>query len=1695
MEQLMIQLQPWFQWLTRSTLQVSLLVCIILLVKIVLRTKLAPRWHYCLWLLVIVRMLMPAAPQSSLSVFNLIPDSIEHTTSAPIAEIAQVIKIDETPTVEPPLPVQLPSQIVPQQETPQPVTSQDTTPFTFPQLLHILPILWLIGAIVLAIYVFAGNFRLWSIVKLKRPVTDSRILDLLEDCKVQMNIHTPLAVVETDRVTSPALFGFLRPRLLLPEGMLNALSIAQLRHILLHELAHLKRGDIYLGWLVAILQTIHWFNPIVWFGFYKMRSDRELACDNLALSAMPIEEPTEYGRTIVKLLENFSKPKYTPSLAGILEERSQLKRRITMIAKFKKGSYKFSLMAVILFTVLSVVALTNAKGTSANTEQKTALAESFTELLIAEKFEQATQNFDNKMKNALPPSRLAEVWKATTAQAGPFEKQLGTRAEKIFWTDIIYVTCQFKEGPIDIKVVYNKKAKVSGLWFVPVPQNVLQQYANQIETLNESVASTNSNVATLPKGPQWISVTNESGPKGYALKFNGAGDFVRVPNHPSLEPKSEITIEMWAWIDGPQTIYTRLLRKAGNGKPGYLFAANQDGRKMQIRLGFRSTTIRAIDNVEHTERAGTWHHFAGVYGTEYVSFYVDGKLVNKQQHPQKDLMHSNIDLYIGNGFPGGSTEHFKGMIDEVRIWNVARTEDQIKTNMARSVAADSDGLVAYWNFDEGKGSIANDSSRNKNHGKLEYQKTEQPTRFKNATSVAPKATAAKKPAIEIEKTGFNDSDDDQKRIECLQFSDGTTIRSALKMLGKFFKKNIIPSENVDGQVPVAELYDVTFEEALQAILGTHKYIIDGNLIWVYTAEEFKEINAARAKTSVRLSIPIEIDTTSDFLPGDSIEIVEILGTTGKIEAGQTYTIKAKYKLSSRNEAQIHFLSTNGSTGCSPGPIIKRGRGEFTRTLNYIEGNKDTWLQSKFVSANGNDSFGNLYFYNKNSYVPKIPMIRGGSSRSTASRAVKPDVAESAMVSAIQKISLTGDDVIKVKADEQAGFNFPFYLFIPKTVDKNQKVHLLVEPNNTGTTSDDLEVHREKALRTVRNNYPNKIARSLGSPLLVPTFPRPRKNWQAYTHALDRDTLEINEGKLNRIDLQLTAMIKYAQEFLRVNGFKIDDQIFMHGFSASAKFSNRYSYLHPEMVKAVAVGGVNGLPTLPVSNWNGYELPFPIGLAGIERFIGKPFNEKTFRQVAHYIYMGAFDRNDTLPSRDAWSEKEADIIKNALAEKMMPNRWDLTQKIYNDQNINAQCITYNGVSHSIKSEMMDDVVKFFKANSGGKYNPIEPHQYPFVEYKQIKQAHVNGLYWSNDERLPEWIKKNPKHWTFLMGIEEWNEGQDHRQLVEFCENAGFNFVLKAEGQKDILIRAEGYPGSTSQGNGQFQAFYVKLKGKQFRQIVPGASYSLEALNDSDEYFWTVNDGVSLRPGEKTNPKTTIETPATMQTAAERAAAARSRAMAKRTVTNVETDRQFAIASRVFSVKLPKTSIPDFLHSKLGIENISTDKPLSTPVQLTDEQADEFARWIAATPDTATLTCPKATILDGQSADLSITTQHEYVTSYKKPEDSSAKPEPVYEQFTIGTEYNITPKMQRDGKTIILKIEFNKTDLIKVEKHMDESGNKTEWPLRDTVKINTTIGVSEGKTTLVPVAGMFSAANKDGHGKPTQQTFLLIKAIQK
>ena len=314
------------------------------------------------------------------------------------------------------------------------------------------------------------------------------------------------------------------------------------------------------------------------------------------------------------------------------------------------------------------------------------------------------------------------------------------------------------------------------------------------------------------------------------------------------------------------------------------------------------------------------------------------------------------------------------------------------------------------------------------------------------------------------------------------------------------------------------------------------------------------------------------------------------------------------------------------------------------------------------------------------------------------------------VKGIEKLDLSSELLCRVSTDLTDGFAFPYYLLVPQGIDFNRPVHLLVEPCNTGPVRSFKSLERKtKALAA--KSHATAIARELKIPLLVPVFPRPGGDrWQIYTHALDRDTLLIQEGELRRIDLQLIKMIAHAQKLLRHNNMKVNEKVFMNGFSASGTFTNRFAILHPTVVRAVATGGVNGIPTFPTDRWNDTTLRYPVGIADLKEIADVEFDETAYKRVSQYIYMGALDDNDTIPYRDAFDAVDAKLVESLIGTKMMPDRWRVSQLIYQALGIPAQFVTYEHAGHEITSEMIDDLVAFFKANSGNEIVEIVPHPY-------------------------------------------------------------------------------------------------------------------------------------------------------------------------------------------------------------------------------------------------------------------------------------------------------------------------------------------------------------------------------------------------
>ncbi|MGV3459535.1 MAG: hypothetical protein ACO1N9_03670 [Flavobacterium sp.] len=286
---------------------------------------------------------------------------------------------------------------------------------------------------------------------------------------------------------------------------------------------------------------------------------------------------------------------------------------------------------------------------------------------------------------------------------------------------------------------------------------------------------------------------------------------------------------------------------------------------------------------------------------------------------------------------------------------------------------------------------------------------------------------------------------------------------------------------------------------------------------------------------------------------------------------------------------------------------------------------------------------------------------------------------------------------KYPANPAAGYSFEYLLYMPVKAVKDRPMHLLVETNNTGVLNDTIAVHEKAAINQAsESGVGNYVAEKLGLPFLVPVFPRPAKNPLLYTHALDRDTF-LEKGTLERLDLQLIAMMNDAKQQLVKLGYRVNEKIFFTGFSASGTFANRFSLLHPEMVQAIAAGGINAIVILPKDKLNGKKLEYPLGTCGLKTLTGRKVNIQEYTEVPKMLYMGENDDNDAAAFDDAYSASEREIIYSLMG-KDLGKRWQFMRKVYEDNGIAGEFITYPGIGHGTDLKINNALAEFFRKHS-------------------------------------------------------------------------------------------------------------------------------------------------------------------------------------------------------------------------------------------------------------------------------------------------------------------------------------------------------------------------------------------------------------
>lgn len=188
---------------------------------------------------------------------------------------------------------------------------------------------------------FRRTVRRW-----KRDVARADYAAMLSDTARDLGVSAPEMIV-CEAISTPAVTGLLRPRLLLPH---EHYDVQELRYILRHELCHLKRRDMLLKLVLLAANAMHWFNPVVYLMLRQADEDIELACDSAATDGLELPERAAYSRTLLAAVQSSVRALPATTCFGGTVER--LKRRITNVlgAQKKRGLGVVALVLALTLT-------------------------------------------------------------------------------------------------------------------------------------------------------------------------------------------------------------------------------------------------------------------------------------------------------------------------------------------------------------------------------------------------------------------------------------------------------------------------------------------------------------------------------------------------------------------------------------------------------------------------------------------------------------------------------------------------------------------------------------------------------------------------------------------------------------------------------------------------------------------------------------------------------------------------------------------------------------------------------------------------------------------------------------------------------------------------------------------------------------------------------------------------------------------------------------------------------------------------------------------------------------------------------------------------------------------------------------------------------------------------------------------------
>lgn len=280
--------------------------------------------------------------------------------------------------------------------------------------------------------------------------------------------------------------------------------------------------------------------------------------------------------------------------------------------------------------------------------------------------------------------------------------------------------------------------------------------------------------------------------------------------------------------------------------------------------------------------------------------------------------------------------------------------------------------------------------------------------------------------------------------------------------------------------------------------------------------------------------------------------------------------------------------------------------------------------------------------------------------------------------------------------------------------------VLLETNNADDRlSREEEIKRAKGQVRSMSAHGAWLSEELGVPQLKPLFSDDPEEYDIEPRheisMLDRAAMRLEGTALDRVDLQLLAMVEHAKktiladEIASVSGASLHGKLIMYGNSSEGVAAERMAAMHPEKIQAIAAAGLNGIALLPLEELGGRALNYSVGIADFESIVGKSYDQAAHDEVDLVLLQGAEDSRNRLMMdkeealrRDAWKGNE-ELYTTARATygpRMVEDRFPRCHVAFEKAGVSAQFRVVPDMPHD-DSMAIHDVLSFFRQSLAGE----------------------------------------------------------------------------------------------------------------------------------------------------------------------------------------------------------------------------------------------------------------------------------------------------------------------------------------------------------------------------------------------------------